>query len=157
MIDLRTLAHGVISHAGVRFTEWLGAVPLLGIGYVLFAEPGIIDKTPSFIVLAQWADQAIWSNIILIVGISRLLALGVNGSFRSFPHSPTIRFLASWAACIFWALFTMGIYVAWRDAGGSPTGIAAYGTLIILELRNAYASRADMVIAKGKAHAGTDR
>ena len=157
MIVLRTLAHGVWSHAGVRFTEWLGAAPLIGIGYVLFSQPGAMTTTPSFRALAQWADAAVWANIILAVGILRLLALFVNGSFKGFQHSPAIRFLASCAASFFWMLFSVGVFLAWRDSGGSPTGPVVYGTLLLLEFRNAYVSRVDMAVTRGMGHARIDR
>ena len=45
MIVLRRLAHGVWDHAGVRFTEWLGAAPLLGVGYVFYAQPDVLITT----------------------------------------------------------------------------------------------------------------
>lgn len=157
MIILRTLAHGVWSHAGVRFTEWLGAGPLLGVGYVLYAQPEALYLTPSFVLLAAWASAAAWSNMLMLCGLMRLIALFVNGTFKGFRHSPTIRFAASCAAAMFWTWFTIGIFTAWRDAGGSPTGIVAYGTLIALELRNAYVSRVDMASARGEAHAWMDR
>lgn len=153
MIILRTLAEGVWSHFGVRFTEWLGAVPLLGMGYVLFMQPGTLWLTPSFATLARWATEPIWMNTVLAVGILRLLALIVNGSFKSFRYSPTIRFAASCVAALFWMLFLVGIYTAWRDAGGSPTGLVAYGTFFLQELRNAWVSRVDMAVTRGLAHA----
>lgn len=157
MIILRTLAHGVWSHAGVRFTEWLGAAPLLGIGVVLHLQPGVFATTASFATLAGWFTEAVWTNIILTVAILRLLALLINGSFRRFRHSPTIRFSASCVAALFWMLFTVGVFAAWRDADGSPTGIIAYGTLLCLEFRNAYVSRVDMAVTRGMADAGFDR
>lgn len=157
MIILRTLAHGVIDHAGVRFTEWLGATPLLGIGAVLYLQPGVFTTTPSFASLAVWFSEAVWTNIILAVAVGRLLALLINGSFRSFQHSPTIRFGASCVAALFWMLFTVGVFTAWRDAGGSPTGVVAYGTLLLLEIRNAYVSRVDMAVTRGMANARIDR
>lgn len=155
MIVLRRLAHGVWHHADVRFTEWLGAAPLIGVGFVLYADPGALVATRSFATLAQWASPGTWSNVLLTCGLMRLVALFINGTFRGFQHSPTIRFFAACVAALFWTLFTVGVYSAWRDAGGSPTGIVAYGTLIALELRNAYVSRVDM--ARGRAaYAGTD-
>ncbi len=156
MIVLRTLAHGVWSHAGVRFTEWLGAVPLIGMGSALYYAPETFSVSPSFVVLARWADAQTWSNIVLVVGVLRLLALFINGSFRSFQHSPTIRFCASCVSALFWMLFAMGFFMAWRDAGGAITGIVPYGTLLLLEFRNAYVSRVDMAITRGT-HARTYR
>lgn len=156
MIILRQLAQGAWHHADERFTEWLGAVPLMGLGFVWWAEPAALDATRSFAVLAAWASAVIWSNVLLACGLNRLVALFVNGRFRSFPHSPLLRFISSCVAALFWTLFTVGVFKAWRDVGGSPTGIVAYGTLIALELRNAYVSRVDM--ARGRAaYAGPDR
>lgn len=158
MIVLRRLAHGMWDHAGVRFTEWLGAAPLLGVGYTLYAWPEALFATASFAVLAAWASAAVWSNMLMGCGLMRLVALFVNGTFRGFRHSPTIRFAASCFAAMFWLWFTLGIVSAWRDAGGSPTGIVAYGTLLLLELRNAYVSRVDMASARGRGpYAGADR
>lgn len=151
MIVFRRLAHGVWHHAGVRFTEWLGAAPLLGVGYVLYAQPEALLSTPSFASLAQWAGPGTWSNVLMLCALMRLVALFINGTFRGFPHSPLIRWAASCVAAMFWMLFTIGIFTAWRDYGGSPTGIVAYGTLIALELRNAYVSRVDMASARGRA------
>ena len=157
MIVLRRLASGVIDHAGARFTEWLGAVPLLGIGYVLYAQPEALYTTPSFAALAAWAVAGVWSNVLMTYALARLISLFVNGTFKGFRHSPMIRFVVSCLAAWFWLLFTVGIYTAWRDLGGAPTDIFAYGTFVLLELRNAYVSRVDMASARGRAgHAGTD-
>lgn len=158
MIVLRRLASGVWDHAGARFTEWLGLVPLMGMGVVLYAQPGFLATTASFVVLAAWASAGAWSNMVLSCGLLRLIALAVNGTFRQFPYSPLIRFFASAFAAMFWMLFTVGFYTAWRDGGGAPTPIIAYGTLMLLELRNAYVSRVDMAAsARGRGHAGTNR
>lgn len=157
MIVLRRLASGVWDHAGARFTEWLGLVPLMGVGIALYAQPEALTTTASFATLASWMGPGAWSNTLLLCGLLRLVALAVNGTFRAFPYSPLIRFTASGVAAMFWMLFTVGVYDAWRNVGGSPTGIVAYGTLILLELRNAYASRVDMAATRGGGHAGTDR
>lgn len=158
MIVLRRLAHGVWDHAGVRFTEWLGAAPLMGVGYVLYAQPEALYSTPSFATLATWAESGAWSNVLMACALARLVALFINGTFKQFPHSPLIRFVASCIAAWFWLLFTVGIYTAWKVSGGSPTGVVAYGTFILLELRNAYVSRVDMASTRGRAgHAGVDR
>lgn len=148
MIVLR-LAQGAIAHAGVRFTEWLGLAPLLGIGLCLYYFPDLFGMVPSFKTLQAWAGEPTWCNAILIVANLRFIALFVNGYFRSFRHSPTIRFAASCFAMFLWSLITMGVYLSFRDYGGSPTGVVAYGTLLILEFRNAYSSRVDMALARG--------
>lgn len=151
MIVLRALAQGAIAHAGVRATEWIGAVPLIGMGYVLNIQKDAFAISPSFTQLSIWFEQQTWVMIVMLTGIVRLLALFINGYFRSFTYSPTIRFCASMIATVFWAMFTLGFFIAWQDNGGALTGIVAYGTISILELRNIYVSRVDMTVARGAA------
>ena len=93
MIIVR-IAEGAWQHAGARFSEWVGTVGLIGWGLMLFNEPGIFAKSPSFSVMARWADQAAWANILLAAGAFRFLALVLNGTLSSFrKHTPTIRFI----------------------------------------------------------------
>ena len=149
------LARGVWQHAGVRFTEWLGAAPLIGIGFVLWDEYDVFGVSPTFAVMEQWASEATWANALLAAGLMRLIALIINGSFpQLFRHSPTMRFIASWIAMMAWAAVALGMFSAWREFGGSPTGWVMYGSWSVLELRNLYCSRVDMVLARGKADAG---
>lgn len=154
MIILR-LANGVWAHAGVRFTEWLGAVPLMGFGLAMYFQPDTLLTTPSFAVMLSWAGAAIWAMSTLFVANCRLIALFINGTFRSFPYSPLIRFIASCFASFFWSLVFAGVYIAWSENGGSPTAPIAYGTLMILEFRNAYVSRVDMAVTRGLNNART--
>lgn len=157
MIVVRTIASGVWSHAGVRATEWIGALPLIGIGYVLWDEVNVFGVSPSFEVVRQWANESTWSNVLLAVGVLRLFALIINGSFQSFRHSPTIRVCASIVAALSWSAFATGFFQAWTEYGGAPTAWVAYGTLTILELRNVYVARVDMSVTRGMANARTKR
>lgn len=142
---------GVWSHAGSRATEWIGAIPLVGMGLVLLSAHDVFAISPSFVLLAAWASQAAWANIMLTGGLARVCALIVNGSFPvSYRYSPMIRFAASWLAMMIWAAVSLAMYAAWREAGGSPTGMVAYGTLAVMELRNVYSSRVDMAAARGR-------
>ena len=155
MIVIRTLAHGVIAHAGARYTEWIGMVVLIGIGLAFFYQPNVFQISPSFSVMASWASQDIWANILLFAGAVRMFALIINGSFKGFRHSPLLRFLASWVAVMSMGAIAMGMYSAWSMSGGSPTGWIMYGAAGVgLELRNIYVSRLDMGLMKGRADAG---
>lgn len=145
MIILRTLTHGITSHASRRFTEWVGAYPLIALGYALSLEPAAFQQSQSFAVLLSWATQNTWSILLLLVGAERLFALMVNGSFPWFPYTPLIRNIASWSALVFWTLMWNGVYLAWRDGDGLITGVVMYSLPILLELRNVYVSRYDMV------------
>lgn len=141
---------GVWNHAGARVTEWIGAIPLIGMGIVFLIGGDIFSISASFVLLAAWATQATWANILLAGGLARVCALIVNGSFPvSYRYSPIVRFLASWMAMLIWSAVALAMFAAWREVGGSPTGMVAYGTLAIIELRNVYSARVDMVLARG--------
>lgn len=88
MIVLRRLAHGVWDHAGVRFTEWLGAGPLMGVGYVLYAHPEALSSTRSFASLAEWASPGTWSNVLLLCGLMRLLGSSSTARSRGSSTAP---------------------------------------------------------------------
>lgn len=149
MIVLRTLATGVVSHAGVRATEWIGLLPLMGIGYSMYSEPDAIQQVASFQILLGWFTIGTWAKIFAIAWVARFIALVVNGSFNSFKYSPAIRFAVSCFAGMIWFAVTMGVFEAWRSTGGSPTAMYVYFGWAVLELRNAYVSRVDMAIVKG--------
>ncbi|WP_043827925.1 hypothetical protein [Cereibacter sphaeroides] len=123
------------------------AVPLLGIGWLLYLDDALFLTSPSFKAVSRYGDEVAWCIVIMICAICRLAALLINGTFREFPYSPAIRLAASLIAMAFWFLFTLGILVAYLSDGGSPTGIVAYGTFMALELRNIYLSRRDMVLS----------
>lgn len=154
MIIVR-IAEGAWQHAGARFSEWVGTAGLIGWGLMLFNEPDIFAKSPSFSVMARWADQAAWANILLAAGAFRFLALVLNGTLPSFRrHTPTIRFLASWLAFMTWGAVALGMFAAWRDVGGLPTGWVAYGLIIAPhEWRNILMTRRDMAAVRRGANA----
>ena len=149
MIIVR-IAEGAWQHAGARFSEWVGTAGLIGWGLMLFNEPGIFAKSPSFSVMARWADQAAWANILLAAGAFRFLALVLNGTLPSLRrHTPTIRFMASWLAFMTWGAVALGMFAAWRDVGGLPTGWVAYGVIIAPhEWRNILMTRRDMAAVR---------
>lgn len=153
MIVVR-LAEGAWQHAGARFSEWIGAGLLAGWGYVLWAQPGIFEISRSFQRLEQWGDQAAWANILLSAAAVRIIALFINGTMeRMRKHTPTMRFIASWIAFMAWALVALGMFYAWRDSGGSPTGWIAYLYVALHELRNISQTRKDMIAVRGAPNA----
>lgn len=143
MIVVR-LAKGSWAHAGVRATEWIGAWPLFMMGFVLWHDWDVFSISPSFSTIARWGTEAQWAAVLLFVGVQRLFALFVNGYFRSFRHSPTIRFFASCCAGMAWSIYAWGFFLSWYQQGGAPTAWVAYSTLLFLEFRNAWIARGDM-------------
>lgn len=145
---ISTLGHGIWTHVGVRFTEWLGTWVLLGQGLTLRWDETLFDRTGSYSALSSWGNEGWWSVVLLALFFLRLSALVVNGSFERFRrHSPTTRCLVSVLSCVFWLLWAMGIYASWKTTGGVfPVQSLAF---MVLELRNVYISRRDMIIVRG--------
>ena len=143
MIVLR-LATGITEHFPQRVSEWVMTAAILGWGYMLAGEAAAFSATPSFRELSRIADEDTWALICLLVGMARLAALIVNGTFRGFRYSPHLRGAASLVACVFWGQITLGMLVAWIGAGAIGTGVVAYGAFMTLELWNLFRAWADV-------------
>ena len=142
MIILR-IADGIYEHFPARVSEWIMTCAILGWSAVLAADPLTFSTSPSFSVLATYAGETGWSFICLAVGLLRLSALIVNGTFRTFRYSPHLRGVASVIACVFWGQIALGVFVAWW-LGGSGTGVIAYSTFMVIELWNLFRAWADV-------------
>ncbi|NMG39871.1 hypothetical protein GRZ55_11515 [Chelativorans sp. ZYF759] len=142
MIILR-MRDGIIAHFPSRVSEWIMTAAILGWYGVLSADPGTFETSRSFTVLAYYGSEKAWAMLCLLVGLVRLAALVVNGTFRSFRYSPHMRGFASIVACIFWGQITLGVIIAWT-MGGAGTGVVAYGTFMIIEMWNLFRAWADV-------------
>ncbi len=143
MIVLRIVG-GIREHFGIRVTEWIMTGALFGWSAILSTDPDTFSTSRSFNEIAKYGNEQFWANICLAAAMLRLLALVVNGTFRSFQYSPHFRAGASIAACIFWGQITLGVLVAWMTANGSGTGIVAYGIFMIIESWNLLRAWADV-------------
>lgn len=121
MIVLR-LAQGVQKHFAARRSEWALAFGLTGWGYVV-AKPSILFTTvPAYSYMAQMASEATWGRGALIIGMLRILALIINGTFPGTiygEYSPAVRGVFSFASCFVWASITIGLFASTADAPGS--------------------------------------
>jgi hypothetical protein len=116
---------------------------ILGWSSVLAADPGTFDTSRSFAVLQAYGSEATWAMICFAVGMTRLAALVVNGTFRQFRFSPHLRGGASFIACVFWGQIGLGVCLAWWG-GGSGTGVVAYCTFMAIEMWNLFRAWADV-------------
>lgn len=148
MIIARRIADGIYAHFPIRFTEWIMIWPALGMGMALFFQTDMFTTSPSYETVGRWADEGTWSTAVLICAIVRLLALIVNGTFRSFRYSPHLRLLASVVGMLFWSQFTVGFLSAALFGAGAWSGVVAYSTMLIMEFANFYRSQVDCLRAK---------
>lgn len=151
MIVIRRITHGMIDHFPQRVTEWGMAWPALGMGIALRMQPGMFQTSPSFSRLALVATQQTWALIVLLCCLARVIALVINGNFRTFPYTPHIRLAASLACLFFWSRYCLGFLDAALGHGGAWSGVIAYSTFVILELVNCYRSWLDVLRGRGGA------
>lgn len=144
MIVLRRVYDGVAGHFVIRASEWVMLWPAFGLWAVLHLDPDMFSTSPSFAVLADWADESTWALIIAGCGLARLFALTINGTFRGFVFSPHIRAAASLIGAAVWSQVSLGFLMAWLTAGGAPSGAIAWSTMVMLEIINTHRSWADV-------------
>lgn len=143
MIVLR-LASGIREHFPQRVSEWVLTVAILGWSAVLAGSESTFAHAPAFSELARLADEGTWALICFIVGMIRLTALVVNGTFRQFPYSPHLRGLASFIACIFWGQIALGMMAAWLISGAAGTGMVIYFAVMVQDCWNLFRAWADV-------------
>lgn len=154
MIIVR-LAEGAWQHAGARFSEYVGTIALFLWGHAIYSTPSVFETSRSFMVMAQWADQMAWANLMMAGAGFRAVGLALNGTFVALrPYTPALRFIGSMIAFVAWSAVGLGMFYAWMDGLGIPTGPIAYGVFIAPhEWRNIILTRRDMVAARRGAHA----
>lgn len=143
MIVLR-MAHGVRSHFTLRLSEWLMIYPAIGMWIAFQMQPQMFSLSSSFAVLDRWADEMTWAWLVLCCALARLVALTVNGSFKTFPYSPHMRLGAAFIGIAFWSQFALGFVLAYLATGSALSAVFAYTTFCLAELANIYRTWGDV-------------
>ena len=134
---------GATHNFAIRVSDWLLALMLATFGVILLTNPVTFESTPSFVLLQNMAPAASWGTVCMVVGLMRLFALGVNGTFPIFRWSPHIRFTMALLSCFVWFQLALGIAL-------SPTmntAMAVYPYLFLFDMYNTFlaASEAGVV------------
>lgn len=144
MIIVRNIFDGIQSHFKVRVTEWIMVFPTAMMAFGLSLQPDMFSKSPSYNAVSQWANESTWMWIILVCFFARTLALVVNGTFRSFRHSPHLRVMASFICFNFWAWLSYGFLYAFLFHDGAFFSIPASITLCMVEGLNIFRGTNDI-------------
>ena len=128
-------------------------LPSFGMWAALHIQPDMFSTSPSYNVIARWGSwaaghgwtaESMMAVVLLTVGVIRLAALTINGTFHQFRFSPHLRFAASVAGLVVWSQWSLGFILAYLSEGGALSGPIAYLTFCALELANFSTSIEDM-------------
>lgn len=147
MIVVR-MAAGVRNHFQIRATEWLMLFPSVGLGAIMIEQEGLFSTSPSFATVASWAHESTWAVIVLLCALTRLVALGVNGTFQGFGISPHLRLFASLVGAVFWSQYCLGFALSAFFGNGAWTAPLFCATFVLMEILNISRSCSDIVCRK---------
>jgi hypothetical protein len=71
--------------------------------------------------MAQMASEETWGRLAIIIGMLRILALIINGTFPGTvygKYSPAVRGIFAFASCFVWASISIGLFASAADAPG---------------------------------------
>lgn len=135
-------------HFPARIPEWANAWTLLAWGAYTLLHPGVfkqpylhglVENAPAITI---YEAERFWGLITVIVGMTRLGALFVNGSYS---RTPMIRLFASLVSAYVWAHIVSGIL----STGIPAHGLVMYTSALALDLISAYRAAVDTGIAEG--------
>lgn len=111
MMFLRIVT-GIREHFDARVIEW-------GMGsFILYYGFGLAGPANGWTVPAAWAGMLQylpengWGLVCIALGVARLLALGINGTFAGTIYSrfsPTVRGICAIASATFWFMVILSV------------------------------------------------
>lgn len=128
----------------LRIAEWLMAAVILSWGLVLIQPDDVFGRNPALARLGEYFPQIVWAYACLIIGITRLLALGINGAWRNSPH---LRAACAFVSCFLWLQISLGVI----QVGITNTGVAVYPWFMLLDIYCVFRAAVDARISDDKA------
>lgn len=133
------ITRGVRDHLYVRRSEWGCAAVITWWGVSLLTPGETFAVSPTYAGLARLADEWVWGWFCLTLGLFRLAALTVNGTFRESwysKYSPHVRAVTAYLTGMVYFLIVYGVAVTGLSFPLS-TGLGAYLALAFLDVGNA--------------------
>lgn len=133
---------GIHDHFPARRSEWVLSCIMIGWGLVLIGPAEVFAQSRAWSQMAAMMNERVWGWLAISIGVFRLLALIINGTFAGTWYgrfSPHVRAVASFFTCFLWFQISFGLWVS--DA--VTTGLAIYPGLFLLDAMNVVAALKD--------------
>jgi hypothetical protein len=133
---------GMTDHFRLRAPAWIMSLILFGLGTALLKNPNVFThdvKAYQYVFLNRVFDQTVWAILCVTVGGARIVALIINGTFRSFPWSNHIRSIGAFLSCFLWFQIALGV---WTEGflDGWNTAMPIYCGLLLFDVLNTYSA-----------------
>ncbi|MBN9084311.1 MAG: hypothetical protein J0I16_22600 [Rhizobiales bacterium] len=126
------ILHGICDHFAMRRSEWVLALILVGIGLAFESLP--TSAVPRLEAFEGFMAARIWAWGCLSIGVLRLLALAINGTFAQTWYgqwSPHVRGSLAFVSCYIWTAISIDMYSVEMSILG-----LVYPGLLVLEITN---------------------
>ena len=102
---------GMADHFRLRASSWIMSANMFGFGVIILSDPTVLDRpgiSQIYATLLRVADPLTWGWVCLSLGLFRLAALVINGTFPKFTLSPYMRAAGSFLSALFWLQIVLG-------------------------------------------------
>lgn len=143
------------AHFPARRSEWATASMMIGWGAIVSMSFPIFQQSPAWGIMAKLASEDLWGAAAISVGLMRLIALILNGTFWQTWYgrwSPHVRAAGCGASALVWLAITLGL-------SASPyvtTGLPIYAGLFALDAVNAWGASREAGAMDGARARATD-
>jgi hypothetical protein len=137
---LYRVSKGVRDHAYVRRSEWACAAVACWWGLALLGPGDSFARAPHLHGFYAIATEFTWGLAFAILGLARVFALAINGTFQGTwysQYSPHVRSAAAYIGAMLWLLIVFGILTGPEPLFPLATGLGAYFTFACLDIANA--------------------
>lgn len=128
-------------HFPPRAIEWLIGVILVSWGITVILTPGLFTQNHAYLGLLAMAPQERWGLYALGVGLVRVLALFINGSWT---RTPVIRLVCSFFSAFVWTQVFLGLL----NSPVPTTAFAIFPWFIASDIYSAFRAGSDAYVAK---------
>jgi len=146
------LVRGAAHNFAIRVSDWFAASVMLSFGLLLLICGVTIGHDRTFALLWQYAPPWVWGYVCVAIGVGRIAALVVNGTFPAFRWSPTIRMWMALFSVFVWFQITLGMIIG---NIGTTAIIAFFPNLFLFDLYNLFLAASEAGVSERRnRHAG---